>query len=114
MYIAYFAKSIANPTSLLYIYAHGARQEVKLAISVVDKDGEAVAGSTIVVKQTNSSGTTISAGSDGKYTIPANIDTVYISVAKTNYTTNATTYDVSGVENISATKSVVVTLEASE
>jgi len=96
------------------IYAHGARQEVKLAISVVDKDGEAVASSTIVVKQTNSSGTTISAGSDGKYTIPANIDTVYISVAKTNYTTNATTYDVSGVENISATKSVVVTLEASE
>ena len=95
------------------IYAHGARQAVKLAVSVVGEDGTAIASPTVVVKKTNSSGDTISAGADGKYTIPADVDVVYISVAKTNYTTNATTYDISGVENIAGAKTVAVTLVAS-
>lgn len=89
------------------IYAHCERQKVALTVT------STVAGTTVVVKETNSSGTTISAGADGKYEIPKTVDKVYISVAKTNYTTDAQVYDVSALENIAGKKDVSITLVAS-
>lgn len=87
------------------IYAHGVRQAVKLTVTATPS------GTTIVVKKTSSTGDTISAGADGKYTIPADVDKVYVSVSKTNYTTDAQVYDIDGVDNIAGAKTITVELE---
>jgi len=57
-----------------------------LAFNVVKKaDGTALAGATIVVKEKNSSGTVVSAETDGSYNLEPN-GTYYYSVSKDSYT----------------------------
>lgn len=94
------------------IYAHAPRQAVALTIKATDTDGE-VAGATLTVKSTSSSGTAITANTDGSYTIPADVNKVYIKVEKTGYTSVTETFDIEGVDNIAGARLHVVKLEKS-
>lgn len=94
------------------IYVHAVRQAIKMFVnSVKAEDGSALAGATVVVKQTSSSGTAITAGADGSYTIPVGVDKVYIKVTLTGYTAVEGVFDVDGVDNVTGVKTKVIELE---
>lgn len=82
--------------------------DFKLTVSAVKAaDGDAIASPTVTIKVGNSSGTTVSAGADGKYVVTPGVK-YYYSVAKTNYTTKTGTI----IADPSA-KELVVALAAS-
>lgn len=64
----------------------------KVAVAAVAAaDGTAIASPTVTIKIGSSSGTAVTAGSDGKYSVTPGVK-YYFSVAKTNYTTKTGTF----------------------
>lgn len=84
------------------IYASAEPAKVALTVSANE-------GATIVIKETSSSGTEITAA-DGVYTIPATVDKFYYSVSLAGHTTKTGTVELSDNERLTGSKSLEVTL----
>lgn len=72
------------------VIAGGADFKASVAV-VAAADGTAIASPTVVIKKNNSSGDTVSAGADGKYTLTPGLK-YYFSVSKSSYTTKTGTF----------------------
>ena len=60
-----------------------------LTVTVVDGSGDAIASPSVTIKKGSSTGDTVSAGADGKYTLDSN-KIYYYSVGKSGYRVSAT------------------------
>lgn len=96
------------------IYVHASRQIVVATVKPKTEAGADLAGTTIVVKKNTSSGAEISAESDGTYKVPADVNAIYISIAKNGYTTKTDTVTLTGVDNITGAVTIEETVVASE
>lgn len=87
--------------------------EIALTLSIVDGDGAEISTPTVTLKtgKTVGSGTSVSAGGDGKYAVK--LGGYNYSIAKVGYTGKTGTIDITAEDVAAGEKTVVIALAAS-